>query len=351
MLPKSATVSRKSFTETVSRAVTELEWLAFFLPRKGVQSLARRIPLAALRDRLPRSLASRLRMGLYPARITTPPSVECLRRHPAWGDPVDLDPARPVRFAGRPRASILMPTYGNVDLTRLCLASLQRAAGPVSFEVIIVDNASPDATTQYLRSVVERGLIPLRVVENRINQGFSRATNQAAALARGDVLVFLNNDTVVRPGWLEGLVGHLDDDPTIGLVGPVTNSSGSEAELGTSYADLDAMARFADAYTRAHDGETADADMLTLFCAAISRELYRAVGGLDERYGIGMFEDDDLSEAVRRAGRRVVLARDVFVHHYGGAAFSRFADAQYLRLWWSNRRAYEKKWNKSWRKR
>jgi GT2 family glycosyltransferase len=91
--------------------------------------------------------------------------------------------------------------------------------------------------------------------------------------------------------------------------------------------------------------------MLTLFCAAMSRELYRALGGLDERYGIGMFEDDDLSEAVRHSGRRVVLAHDVFVHHYGGAAFSRLGDYNYLRLWWSNRRVYEKKWNKTWRKR
>ncbi len=351
MVPKSRTVSTKSFTDAVTRAVTELEWLAFFLPRQGVQSLARRVPLAALRDRLPPALARRLRFGLYPARITRPPSVACLRRHPAWGEPVDLDPARSVRFAGRPRASILMPTYGNVDLTRLCLASLQRAAGPMSFEVIIVDNASPDATRMYLRSVMERGLIPLRVVENHINHGFAHATNQAAALARGDVLVFLNNDTVVRPGWLESLVGHLDDDSTIGLCGPVTNSCGNEAELGTPYADLDAMDRFADAYTRAHASELHDADMLTLFCAAMPRELYRDVGGLDERYGIGMFEDDDLSEAVRRAGRRVVLARDVFVHHYGGAAFSRLADAEYLRLWWSNRRVFQKKWGKTWRKR
>src|SRR5439155_21768186 len=122
------------------RALDELQWLAFFLPRQAVQALGRRLPLAALRDRLPTALAERLRFGLYPARITSAPAVACARRHPAWGDPAELDPARPVR-GGAPRASILMVTYGNLELTRLCLASVQRAAGATPFEIIAVDNA------------------------------------------------------------------------------------------------------------------------------------------------------------------------------------------------------------------
>src|SRR5262249_6381195 len=224
-------------------------------------------------------------------------------------------------------------------------------AGPVSFEATDVDNLSPDGTRDFLRSAAGRGALPLRLVENPANLGFSRDNNQAAALARGDVLVSPNNDTVVRPGWLEGLVGHLDANPSIGLLGPVTNSCGNEAEVGTAYGDLDEMERFAGAYVRAHAGELADIPMLTLFCAAMPRELFRTLGGLDERYGLGMFEDDDLSEAVRRAGPRVVLARDVFVHHYGGAAWSRQGDYAYLRQWWWNRRLFEDKWGKSWQKR
>src|SRR5262249_35468774 len=199
-------------------------------------------------------------------------------------------------------------------------------AGPVSFEATDVDNLSPDGTRDFLRSAAGRGALPLRLVENPANLGFSRDNNQAAELARGDVLVFLNNDTVVLPGWLERLVGHLDADPAIGLVGPVTNSCGNEAELGTAYQDLDEMARFAGDYVAGHAGIVEDIPMLTLYCAAMQRELYRGLGGLDERYGLGMFEDDDLSEGVRRTGHRVAVARDVFVHHYGSAALSRLAD-------------------------
>jgi GT2 family glycosyltransferase len=83
----------------------------------------------------------------------------------------------------------------------------------------------------------------------------------------------------------------------------------------------------------------------------MARERFAAVGGLDERYGRGLFEDDDLAMAVRRHGWRVALARDVFVHHYGGASFSRLPPSEYLRLWWQNRRVYERKWQTRWQPR
>lgn len=335
------------------RLLDELAFLAFLAPREAVQALSRRLPLARLRDRLPRFVSERLRMGLYPARVTDPLRVVCARRHPAWGDPPELDPGLPIRFDAPPRASVLIVTYGNLDLTRLCLASVQRAArnGALPFEVIVVDNASSDGTPGYLDEVARGGLLPIRVIKNSRNAGFAAANNQAAALARGDVLVFLNNDTVVRPGWLDGLVTALDRDPTCGLVGPVTNSCGNEAELGTSYSDLDAMERFASDYCLRHRGEQAELRMLTLFCAAMPAALFRRVGGLDEGYGAGMFEDDDLGMAVQRAGKRLVLLRDVFVHHYGGAAFSKLPPRQYLRLFYLNRRYFERKWQTRWQKR
>lgn len=327
----------------------ELAWLRFYLPRQALQLLAARLPLTALRDRLPRAVAERLRFGLYPARITDATVVECARREPAWGDPARLDDALPIGYASPPRASILIVTYGNLSLTRLCLASIQRAAGALPFEVIVVDNDSPDGSADWLEATAARRLLPLTVVRNPRNAGFAAGNNLAASHARGDVLVFLNNDCVVVPGWLERLVAHLDRDPSIGLVGPVTNSGGNaEAQLGTRYADLDGMRRFAGEYARAHAGELVDVPMLTLFCAAMGRARFDLVGGLDERYGRGLFEDDDLAMAVRRRGWRVTLARDVFVHHYGGASFSRLPPGEYLRLWWENRRAYERKWSTRW---
>lgn len=333
------------------RISDEIAFLSFLIPRQAVQALSRRLPLAKLRDRLPRFVGERLRMGLYPARVSDPLQVVCARRHPAWGEPPQLDADKPVHFTAPPRASILIVTYGNSDLTRLCLCSLQRAQGSLPFEIIVVDNHSLDDTPEYLEAVQASGLLPLRVVKNRDNRGFAAANNQAAQLARGDVLVFLNNDTVVRPGWLEPLVAALDGDSRIGLVGPMTNSCGNEAQLGTPYAELDAMEQFAATHCAKNSGVISEPPMLTLFCAAMKKSLFDQIGGLDLRYGKGMFEDDDLAMAVRAQGQRLRLLHDVFVHHYGGAAFSRLPPREYLRLFYMNRRYFERKWQTTWIKR
>jgi GT2 family glycosyltransferase len=329
----------------------ELAWLSFFVPRQAVQLAARLLPLAALRDHLPRVVGERLRFGLYPARVTDAAEVTCARAHAPWGIPAALDEKIAIAHAA-PRASILIVTYNNLELTRLCLASIQRAAGTLPFEIIVVDNASRDGTQEWLRRIEAQKILPLTVELNGDNRGFAAANNQAARRARGEILVLLNNDCVVTPHWLETLAGHLDRDRSLSLVGPVTNSGGNaEAQLGTHYRDLDAMAAFAEKYTRAHAGVVEDVTMVPLFCAAIRRDEFFAAGGLDEGYGRGLFEDDDLAFALKARGGRVAVARDVFVHHYGGASFGKLPQAEYLRLWWENRRRFEKKWRVRWQKR
>ncbi|HEX6835216.1 MAG TPA: hypothetical protein VF334_01520, partial [Polyangia bacterium] len=78
------------------RFAEELAWWRFYLPRQAVQLLARTLPLAELRDRLPRVVGERLRFGLYPARITDAEQVECARSYAPWGEPAALDPARKI---------------------------------------------------------------------------------------------------------------------------------------------------------------------------------------------------------------------------------------------------------------
>jgi GT2 family glycosyltransferase len=157
----------------------------------------------------------------------------------------------------------------------------------------------------------------------------------------------LNNDTVVPADWLSRLLYYLRDE-TIGMVGPVTNSSGNESRIEVDYQSIDAMEAFAERYTGAHVGQTFDIRMLALFCAAMRRETVERVGPLDERFGIGMFEDDDYALRVKQLGLRVVCAEDVFVHHWGGASFSRLDRSDYDRLFSENKRKFEEKWGTPW---
>ena len=242
-----------------------------------------------------------------------------------------------------PLVSIIIVTHENVDLSRLCVESVLSSTSYPRYEVIIVDNSSSDGTRNYLRYLARRH-VHVRIILNDHNRGFAAANNQALAKALGDYLVLLNNDTVVPHGWLEGLLRHLTDE-SIGLVGPVTNFAGNEARIAVDYDDLSEMQSFADRQADIRKGRSFDISMLAMFCVAFRRDVLDRVGFLDEGYQVGLFEDDDYSMRVREAGFRVVCSEDVYVHHFGQAAFKKLIPSgEYQRIWNANQAYYERKW-------
>ncbi len=247
-----------------------------------------------------------------------------------------------------PKASMVIVTFNNIELNRLCLESIYERTEWPNFEVIVVDNNSTDGTPEYLNKAEQ--LFPnLRVILNESNLGFAAANNIGLRVADGDYLVLLNNDTIATRGWLSTLIRHLHADASIGLIGPVTNTIGNEAKVEVGYSNPEDMPAWAANFVREHDGEVFSIPMLAMFCVAMSREVFEKVGLLDEQFGIGLFEDDDYTHRVKTNGFRVVCAADVFVHHFGQAAFKKLvANGEYQELFDENRRRYERKWNIEW---
>jgi GT2 family glycosyltransferase len=246
-------------------------------------------------------------------------------------------------------ASVGVATIDNLVFLKLCLASvLQNPDRPT--ELVVVDNGSRDGTTEYLRALAR--LHPtLRVIFNEENAGFAAGINHALATAGGDIVIFLNDDTVVPPGWLSRLGRHLED-PRLGLLGAVTNRSADEAEIRTKYRTYGEFLEFAESIARSRARMRRDVSGLTMFCAAMRRTVYEEIGELDERFGPGLFEDDDYVRRVRDAGLVVACAEDVLVHHFGGATTGRLAESGgYGRLFRENRRRYEEKWEAGWKPR
>jgi GT2 family glycosyltransferase len=242
--------------------------------------------------------------------------------------------------------SVVVAAPNGLAFTRLCLESVLLDAD-VDLEVVVVDNGSTDGTREYLAALAERDSRVV-AVRNEENRGFGSAVNQGLRAANGEVLVVLNNDTLVPPGWLSRLAAHLDRTE-IGLVGPTTNRCGNEAEVDGAYRTYGEMVQMAARRAVEHDGTAFDIEVATLFCTAMRREVFEQIGSLDERFEVGLFEDDDYSERVRAAGYRVVCAEDAFVHHFGEASLGALVPTgRYGELFRANKDRFEEKWGVTW---
>lgn len=245
-----------------------------------------------------------------------------------------------------PKISIIVLCFNQLEYTQECVESILRNTAYPNYELILVDNHSTDQTADYLKGLDDPRI---KIVLNETNRGFAGGNNDGIRVSDGDYIVLLNNDTVVTRGWLTNMVKKYREKH-VGVVGPVTNSIGNEAMINLGYyKDIKKMPALAYDYTARHMGENyPNSGTLAMFCFMISRKVFEDVGELDENYGIGMFEDDDYCMAVRKAGYKVILAEDVFIHHYGNVSFKKLTDEKYRSIFEKNQSYYNTKWNTKW---
>jgi GT2 family glycosyltransferase len=248
---------------------------------------------------------------------------------------------------GPDSASIVVVTHDGLSFTRLCLESVLVNTADRDFELIVVDNGSGDGTPAYLAKLAEQDA-RVRVLLNGKNVGFAPACNDGLQLTGGEHLVLLNNDTMVPPGWLAGLVRHLRN-PGVGLVGPVTNRIGNEAEVAAEYRTWGEFLDFARRRAEDHPGEWLEVRTPAMFCLAMRRQTYVRLGPLDERYEVGLLEDDDYADRARQAGYQLRCVEDVAVHHFGEASFGKLVPGgEYARILKANQQRYAEKWGRRW---
>ena len=263
----------------------------------------------------------------------------------SWLEALDHRGSIALPTSGVPRVSVVIPVHGQWSFTLRCLNAIALSGASVPFEVLVVDDASPDGTARAL-SAIEG----IRVVTHTQNEGFIRSCNKGASAAKGEYLLFLNNDTVVLPGWLDALVDTFADIPGTGMVGSrlvfpdgtLQEAGGVVWEDGTPWM----VGRFQDADLPVYH-YAREVDYCSGASLMIPKALFDELGGFDERYVPAYCEDADLGLKVREKGYRVVYQPFSTVVHYEGASNGRslhtgvkayqVANIQKLRAYWSSR--------------
>ncbi len=228
------------------------------------------------------------------------------------------DPDFAFPYVPEPDVTIIIPVYNQLAYTVRCLKSLASHATKCTFEVIVMDDVSSDATPEIITKIDG-----VRYVRNEENLGFLRNCNKAAGLAKGSYLVFLNNDTVVLPGWLDALYDTFAQFPSVGLAGSkLIFPDGRLQEAGGIIWNDASGWNWGRLASPEHPrfNYVRDADYVSGASIMIERQLFEVLGRFDERYAPAYYEDTDLAFAVREKGYRVIYQPRSAVVHFEGVS-------------------------------
>jgi len=216
-------------------------------------------------------------------------------------------------------ASIVIPVFNNVEYTKQCLKALIENTLNSPYEVIIVDNGSTDGTKEFLKCLSGN----LKIISNAENLGFARACNQGSAVAGGDYLVFLNNDTKVQRGWLEELTKVLQNDSDVAAVGSkLLYPDGTIQHAGVAILQVEGKNSLLPKHVfmqQPSDHIFVNVPLLfqvvTAACIVIRKSDFHNVNGFDQSYWNG-YEDVDLCFKLTETGKKIVYQPKSVVLHY-----------------------------------
>ena len=241
-----------------------------------------------------------------------------------------------------PLVSIVVPVYNQFDYTYACLRSILLEITDVPYEIIVADDVSTDETREILRYFGH-----IKVVRHEHNLGFLHNCNRAAKQAAGRYVVFLNNDTRVRPGWLSSMTALMEHDATIGMTGSkLLYPDGRLQEAGgIVWRDASGwnFGRFDDAAKSAYN-YVKETDYLSGASIMVRHDLWQEIGGFDERYAPAYYEDTDLAFEIRRRGFRVMYQPKSEVIHFEGITHGTDTSSGMKRHQLLNRETFLAKW-------
>ena len=216
----------------------------------------------------------------------------------------------------KPQVSIVIPVYNQFDYTWHCLESILKNSEDCTYEVIIANDCSTDLTTR-----LEEIVSGVRMITNKENLRFLLNCNHAAEYAKGEYILFLNNDTQVQPGWLRPLISLMEKDSAIGMVGSKLLYPDGYLQEAGGILWRDGSAWNYGNRQNPEDSEfnyVHEADYISGAAIMIRASLWKEIGGFDQRFVPAYCEDSDLAFEVRRHGYKVMYQPQSVVVHFEG---------------------------------
>jgi O-antigen biosynthesis protein len=220
--------------------------------------------------------------------------------------------------SANPEVSIIIPVHNHVETTLALLQKLRMNDDNTSYEVVVVDDASEDATNEILSRI--RGI---KVLTQTENIGYLRATNSAIKHCEGSYICLLNNDTLPESGWLDSLIRAMKEDPQVAIAGSMlVSEDGKVAEVGSQIFRNRQIWNLGRWSLRGNNlfNFTREVDYCSAASILVEGSFFRSLGGFDERYVPAYFEDTDLATAAWSMGRKVIYVHDSVVHHIEGVS-------------------------------
>ena len=233
-----------------------------------------------------------------------------------------------------PKVSIVIPHWNNVEVLSECLKSI-RSSNFSDFEVIVVDNASTDNSVQYVKS----NFPEVKLIENGVNDGYAGGCNIGANLARGEYLIFLNNDTIQKPNWISSLLSTLISNSKIAAVQPkilnyydrkIFDYAGGSGGHMDVYCFPLARGRI---FTHQENDEGQYDNKEKCFwssgtCFMVKKNLFFEAGGFDSSFFAHM-EEVDLCWKLQAMGYEVWVDPNATVYHKNGLTLPMYSHKKY----------------------
>lgn len=239
--------------------------------------------------------------------------------------------------------SVIILTYNQLEYTKKCVDSIIKFT-PEKHELIFVDNASTDGSMKYLEGLQTK-YKNVKLIKNETNLGFPKAVNQGIKAAEGDYVLIANNDIHVTEGWLSSLTSKIELKNEYGIAGPISNKvSGFQIDKNAKYETDAQMIKYAQSLRKTNKDKFFEFPRVAFLCTLIKKEVIDKVGGLDERFTPGNYEDDDYCLRAQKAGYKTLIVQDSFVHHYGSKSFTADGMQKYAERLRVNRDIFVDKW-------